>query len=186
MTGVDLDQWRGNIGMFNRHKTSPTSLSRNVPSDDFMIFMVLFRLIYYTILPAKLGLSLILLFCYCAYVLSFLPIIFVGHVVIKNSLFFICPFDVQNMSIYIPNSFLTSFVAVHVLPINIVQMLRQTYRFLSTLSTKTKNAFFFIFVLHILLVISGLETNPGPEISRKLGLSFAVWNLDSLPARGVC
>ena len=37
--------------------------------------------------------------------------------------------------------------------------------------------------MHILLVISGIEINPGPNISKKSKLSFAVWNLDSIPAR---
>ena len=41
---------------------------------------------------------------------------------------------------------------------------------------------FFIFVIQILLIISGsVEINPGPHVSKLL--SFAVWNLDGLPAR---
>ena len=36
-------------------------------------------------------------------------------------------------------------------------------------------------MLGTLLVMAGIETNPGPTSRRNL--SFAVWNLDSLPAR---
>ena len=47
-----------------------------------------------------------------------------------------------------------------------------------------KNFHFFLTVLSILLVSSGsVETNPGPNSDRKSTLSFAMWNLDSLPAR---
>ena len=38
--------------------------------------------------------------------------------------------------------------------------------------------------MQTLLLISGkVEPNPGPNTSMKCNLSFAVWNLDSLPAR---
>ena len=52
------------------------------------------------------------------------------------------------------------------------------------INEKTKNILFFAIVLQILLFISGtVETNPRPDTSEKKTLSFAVWNLDSLPAR---
>ena len=42
---------------------------------------------------------------------------------------------------------------------------------------------FFVSVLQVLLFISGtIELNPGP-VSPQKKLSFAIWNLDSLPAR---
>ena len=42
------------------------------------------------------------------------------------------------------------------------------------------NLAFCLLVSSILLIMAGIETNPGP--SCKKNLSFAVWNLDSLPA----
>ena len=45
----------------------------------------------------------------------------------------------------------------------------------------TNNFAFFLFVLNILLIMAGIESNPGPSATKNL--SFAVWNLDSLPAR---
>ena len=56
--------------------------------------------------------------------------------------------------------------------------------FKSHFSEKTKNILFFAIVLQILSLISAtVETNPGHDTSKKNNLSFAVWNLDSLPAR---
>ena len=47
-----------------------------------------------------------------------------------------------------------------------------------------KNLIFFLIILLTLLLISGsIETNPVPCHSKKTNLSFAVWNLDSIPAR---
>ena len=52
-----------------------------------------------------------------------------------------------------------------------------------TLPDKLKNLIFFVSVLQVLFFISGtVELNPGP-VSPQKKLSFAVWNLDSLPAR---
>ena len=47
-----------------------------------------------------------------------------------------------------------------------------------------KNLHFILTVMEILLVFSGsVETNLGPNPNSKNTLSFALWNLDSLPAR---
>ena len=37
--------------------------------------------------------------------------------------------------------------------------------------------------MQILLIISGIEVDPGHVLSKKTKLSFAVWNLDRIPAR---
>ena len=50
--------------------------------------------------------------------------------------------------------------------------------------TEANNIIFFLFVLQILLFLSGtIEINPGPDKNKQTNLSFAVWNLDSIPAR---
>ena len=52
-----------------------------------------------------------------------------------------------------------------------------------TLPEKLKYLIFFVSVLQVLLFISwSVELNPGP-VSPQKKLSFAVWNLDSFPAR---
>ena len=43
------------------------------------------------------------------------------------------------------------------------------------------NFAFLLLVSSMLLIMAGIESNPGPQ--SKKNLSFAVWNLDSLPAR---
>ena len=43
------------------------------------------------------------------------------------------------------------------------------------------NFAFFLVVQSMLLILAGIEINPGPNTTKNL--SFAVWNLDSLPAR---
>ena len=48
-------------------------------------------------------------------------------------------------------------------------------------TTITFKNIFFLFIIGTLLVLAGIEKNPGPNSDKKL--SFAVWNLDSLPAR---
>ena len=56
--------------------------------------------------------------------------------------------------------------------------------FKCNISQRTKTYTFFIVVLPILLIISGtVHTNPGPVKLTKTKLSFAVRNLDSIPAR---
>ena len=59
-------------------------------------------------------------------------------------------------------------------------------RFLICLSRLIRNFQFFLVVMAILLVASrSVETNPGPYLGKhKNTLKFAMWNLDSLPARG--
>ena len=48
---------------------------------------------------------------------------------------------------------------------------------------EVKNIVFFIIVMKSLLILSGtVEINHGP-VTKKTSLSFAVWNLDSIPAR---
>ena len=56
--------------------------------------------------------------------------------------------------------------------------------FLRSLAVGFKNLIFFLVVSRALLVLSGtVETNPGPAQSTKKNLSFAMWKLDSIPAR---
>ena len=88
----------------------------------------------------------------------------------------ICPFT--NYCAYI-------FSMITLLPCHITTSVRSIFSFCKNQSSeKAKNIlFFFAIVLQILLILSGtVEVNPGPHILKQ-NLSFAVWNLDSLPAR---
>ena len=56
--------------------------------------------------------------------------------------------------------------------------------FRNLLQSEIKNSCYFFLVLQILLFISGsVEINRGPADTKMKHPSFAVWNLDSLPAR---
>ena len=75
------------------------------------------------------------------------------------------------------------FLEINRIPKNISQIIKYCFFLRNHLPNIFKNASFFIIVLHILLIISGIEVDPGPVLSKKTKLSFAVWNLDSIPAR---
>ena len=85
----------------------------------------------------------------------------------------ICPFT---------NYFAHTFSIITLLPNHITTSVRNISSFFKIqFSEKAKNILFFAFVLQILLILSGtVEVNPGPHISKQ-NLSFAVWNLGSLP-----
>ena len=56
--------------------------------------------------------------------------------------------------------------------------------FRKSISLEAKNFAYYLMVLQTLLFLSGtVELNPGPVKSKVTNLSFAVWNLDSIPAR---
>ena len=72
--------------------------------------------------------------------------------------------------------------AVITLPSRLIHFFKNGYWALKC-ADKSRNFLFYVFILQMLLVISGLETNPGPFSGNESNLKFAVWNLDSLPAR---
>ena len=75
------------------------------------------------------------------------------------------------------------FLEINRIPNKISHTIKNCFLLLNHLSKCFKNALYFTIVLHILLIISGIEVNPGPVLSKKTKLPFAVWNLDSIPAR---
>ena len=76
------------------------------------------------------------------------------------------------------------FIQISLLPCYLSASFRSMLKlFKKQVSETAKNILFFVFVLQILLLISGtVEINPGPHTFKKK-ISFAIWNLDSLPAR---
>lgn len=77
------------------------------------------------------------------------------------------------------------FIHINIFPYHLsVSIKYSLVLFNSHLPEKVKNIAFFLFVLLCFLLISGtVEVNPGPNSSKDKKLSFAFWNLDSLPAR---
>ena len=75
------------------------------------------------------------------------------------------------------------FLEINRIPESISNTTKYLFTLLNQLPKTLKNAFFYLLVLQILLIIAGIEVHPGPTLSKKSKLSFAVWNLDSIPAR---
>ena len=75
------------------------------------------------------------------------------------------------------------FLEINRIPKIISHIIKYCFFLRNHLPNIFKNALFFIIVLQILLIISGIEVDPSPVLSKKTKLSFAVWNLDSIPAR---
>ena len=123
--------------------------------------------------PVKIFLGLLKVFVFCSIIISLL-VFFLFLYPFLNLFSYQCPFV---------NYFVYVFSMITLLPWHISALSQSIYLFLrSQLSKKTKNILSFIFVIKMLFIISGsVEINPGPHMSRNL--SFAVWNLDSLPAR---
>ena len=166
MMGVSLEQWRGSVGRFNalkirqhstgsRCKFSPLMHNFN-HFKDHLVFI--FSLIH----------SMILLFGFCAMVISLTVL---AALIQLGSTPFTPPFfscGKVSITLYL----------IFSVPKFLSYVLRICVAKICTMGT---NIAFTLSVLSLLLIMAGIETNPGP--SSKRNLSFAVWNLDSLPAR---
>ena len=179
MTGVSIDQWRGNIGLFDRKKIVKSLKERN-DQEGFLIVQLLLELLY-LLNNLDILYNMLLLFSYCTMTVTLFPIFLVtclcfDHLLSADNIF--------NSPHQLLLHSLRTFLEINLIPSRISCIIKHSFKFLKEhCPQKLKNALFFIIVLHILLVISGIEINPGPNISKKSKLSFAVWNLDSIPAR---
>ena len=175
MTEVSIDQWRGNIGLFNRKKILKAFKGRN-DCDVFVLIVELLFKISYLFNKLELLYNLLLLFSYCTMIVTLFPIVLTMYLCLDHLLS--GKSNPLHHKIYLYS--LHTFLEINLIP----RKIQNSFKFLKKhFSKKLKNASFFIIVLHILLVISGIEVNPGPTLSKKSKLSFAVWNLDSIPAR---
>ena len=182
MTGVSIEQWRGNIGIFDKKNVSKKSVEDRKTSTTFIITDFLCNKLNLFRVPLKILYGIILLFLYCATIVTLLPVLLLISVFLDFLLYSVD--GLQSLQLW--NSFSTLFkiyMVIHELPKVIAfscACIIITYKKIPKL---IQNLIFFIIVLLILLIISGtVEVNPGPDQSKK-NLSFAVWNLDSIPAR---
>ena len=133
-------------------------------------------------LPIKLLLGILILFAFCVTFLLILPFLILWYVlcyIICNAISPQChfPFFIP----FIEYSLLVIFQLPSTLSYKI-KVLAHYLRF--SVSSGIVNFAFYLVVIQILLMLSGnIKQNPGPIQSVKTKLSFAVWNLDSLPAR---
>ena len=141
--------------------------------------------------------SFVIFFCYCFFIVSLCPVIlFISLVlkVVKEKLFHDCQWSGSTSTIKLV---INSLIFVNVLIKSIypvtVNLTSVSYNAVMSLSSEIRNSFFITTICIILLLVSGsVEKHPGPiKESRpykvpKTSLSFAMWNLDSIPARNYC
>ena len=183
MMGVSLSQWRFNIGTFNLISSGKKTCGKiNVksPWGEGILNMCLSLA---GAVPLKLFFGLSTVFAYCFMILSLLCLSLIVYPYIKIFCDTLAPGRLPICT------FAKYFVYVFSKIISIPYFISVSIRYMASLSKrhfsdKAKNTCFFIIVLQILLLISGsVEINPGPNASKTKNLSFAIWNLDSLPAR---
>ena len=170
MPGVNIEQWRGSIGRFNVHK-NPQSTSAD-RCKSFLISTYLKNFLNFfkthTFLAFSLFYSITFLFGFSCMALTLSVLITLIRLGFAYVFFCDPVFSSEDISLtlYLVFSFprfMSSFIRT--LVINPIK----------------SNIAFQLLVVGMLLIIAGIESNPGP-ITKK-NLSFAVWNLDSLPAR---
>ena len=171
MMPVDIVMWRQRIGIFNCYKLTR---SGTFHSGNFLISECVkkFVLSVRRSLLANILIGLPTLFLHCV-VLLFLFLV-------SFSLFLI----LQYLSHILSPGFHTP--CGHFLNLSLVMALKIS-KFPDTLYESCNfvrcNMFYKLIVIMMLLFVSGsVELNPGPGHDLK-SFSFAMWNLDSLPAR---
>ena len=75
MTGVSIEQWRGNIGIFDRRNVSKKLIQERNMSSTFLITDLLCGKLEMLRVPIKICCGLIFLFLYCATIVTLLPIL---------------------------------------------------------------------------------------------------------------
>jgi len=179
---IDVEQWRNSIGIFNSKRISNSSLSKC--NNDFLIFSEINSMCFNLskILPIQLFCGMLILFAFCTTVLLTFPCLMLWYLFCYTICTAISP--QCHFPFLIPfteYSFLLIFQVPNLLSYSI-KVLGHYLRL--SFSIGIVNFAFYLIILQILLMVSGnIEKNPGPTQKIKTKLSFAVWNLDSLPAR---
>ena len=189
---VSLVVWRVSIGSFY-FILVPSCAIRGTEKN----FSNLFRECLHAILAIcnspilKLFFGVAMLFCYCFFIVSLFPIILFCSLVFTNVhdiLFYDSQWSAPSSKIYlvIDSFFIANLLIKYIYPVT-VNLMCITLKAVIHLFTNISNSFFSLTICRMLLLISGsVEKNPGPKRHEKNSLSFAMWNLDSIPARDYC
>ena len=166
--GVSLSQWRCSIGVFGALLIRITcSRTKNEPSLRDLIIRKLRLLAGCG--PLAIIFGLLTLFTYCSMVILFFPFFLIIYPYTEFSLNILASADYP----------IVSYLFYSIIRITLLPSL-----FKDLLASLIRNLCFYLRVLSTLLIVSGsVETNPGPTDPQTIFFSFAVWNLDSLPAR---
>ena len=177
--------WRQRIGTFKCIKLSNSETGigyslRVFVSSLYFVFCCLLQ-VTLGLLPLKLTIGIFSLFLYCNLILELLIIVLFYQNLIHFLVLQFCSSSVSFCGPLseVPFYFLTTTV------ISLSRMVIRRYVTVSLLGIFISNLKFILYVLQILLISSGsVEIIPGPNGNIKNTLSFAMWNLDSPPARG--
>ena len=167
MMGVNLSQWRYSIGMFNlksvckmKVKVNKSSPFLDQPFDILGFFA--------GSVPIQILIGLLKVLVFSFMVITFLFIFLMSYPFLKflcDETLGICPYRICPFVAY----FADIFIQITLIPGYISASFRSIFSlFKNQLSEKTKNILFFVFVLQIMLLISGtVKVNPGPHMSKK-------------------
>ena len=164
--------------MFDR-KRIPNKYFKARNDSGFLIIDMFCKLLCLLRVPFEILYNLLLPFSYCTMIVSLFPIflslyVCLDHLLLRNSLN-----PVFSKFLFISTRI---FLEINTIPNKISCSTKYCFSLLKHFP-KFKNALFYIIVLQILLIISGVEVNTGPALSKNTKSSFAVWNLDSIPGR---
>ena len=185
--GISLECWRGSIGLFHGKLISHTKSSNYPNYGDFIMkkeFLTLWSQLAYS-LPVRLIIGLAMLFCYCTMIVTLVPLVLLFYLLCETFHNAIIPDGCPFLFCNAPFIILYAFSIITVIPNSMQSTLNVSVSyFRKSISLEAKNFAFYLMVLQTLLFLSGtVELNPGPVKSKVTNLSFAVWNLDSIPAR---
>ena len=174
----DLLTWRARIGTFNSYKTRQTSIRKCPATWHIVKSEIIFLLSYLTHSGVQIFLDVIVLFLSIVSILSYFVLYY--HTC-TNYLWLVFPL------------FRLSFgkqVAIYPFVISGFFIKRSQVFWKQCKSPYTlwvllmHSIFLWYSIFLLLLIISGnIHPNPGPKIHQQSRLSFACWNVDSLPAR---
>ena len=168
MFGVSIVQWRASIGSFRIFRTPGKCFKTDKIElfNEFIIFLKPpqeFCSLFFSILH-----GLILVFGFSLLIVLIFSILTILHFGLRFLFLQVtAPLGTLSSSIHFL-FFVPRGISIFINCIRLILILN-------------KNLAFRLIVISTLLVLAGIEVNPGPTPQRKL--SFAVWNLDSLPAR---
>ena len=179
MMGVSVSQWRFSIGTFNAISIHKKCCGTHSHSQSLFCHSLKNILMSFArTVPSRIFFGFVIILTFCFVILSLLPLCYFIYPFTRFS------FVNQELGDYPMVKYIVFLIsAITTLPSYILIFVRQTTSVLKChLSPELKNWCFFILVLKFLLLISvSVEINPGPPDKQIKNLSFAVWNLDSLP-----
>ena len=162
MTGVNIDHWRGNIGLFHAVRVPRNKHRGQSGNENFSILSSLVYLIWYLCRPLEILVWIFLLFSYCFMFVICFPLYLIMFYTLGYSMHIALLKADRNEDGILGRSLISALFAVLSLPERMVQKVTFARCLLIDMPIMYRNALFYLFILKILLIMSGIEINPGP------------------------